>query len=220
MKSEFKVLLFNDVKGSSKLWKYYDKYMYDAIKKYIEISKNLINKYNGVIIKFVGDSFYMSFDTLKEAILFTFDFNLHLKRYPIIIGDKKKEKIQFRTGICYGQVKKLKYNFNKCNLIDYIGNIANAASRMESEVSEINGLAVGIINYNQDEINNIIDIYKSNKKYSNNWNYEMKYFTDKCKINRTKRSMKLLHDVSIKCDNLDKLKGIDRIYTINFVPNF
>lgn len=35
----------------------------------LKLQKNLINKYNGVIIKIVGDSFNISLNTLKEAIL-------------------------------------------------------------------------------------------------------------------------------------------------------
>jgi hypothetical protein len=43
---------------------------------------------------------------------------------------------------------------------------------------------------------------------------------NKCNINRQKRSMKLLHDLSIKCDNLSKLKGVDNIFVVNLIPKF
>ena len=219
MKSEYKVLLFNDIKGSSRLWKLYDNKMYSTLKSCIKLTKSILYKYNGVIVKFVGDSFNISFDTLKDAILFTLEFNLKLKNKPLYLNEKKKDKIEFRTGICYGQVKKIIFNINDCDLIDYFGNIVNTASRMESKVSLVNGLAIGIINYNQNEIDNIIDII-SNKKYTKYWDYEVKYYTDKCNINRNKRSMKLLHDKSIYCDDIKNLKGVDKIYTINLIPKF
>lgn len=219
MKSEYKVLLFNDIKSSSKLWKLYNDDMYLALKTCIKLTKSLLSKYNGVFIKLVGDSFNVSFNTIKEAIQFTLEFNIKLINKPIYLGKNNTDKIEFRSGICYGQVKKLTFNFNNCDIIDYFGNIANTASRMESKVSLVNGLAIGVLNYNQHEIDDIIDII-SNKKYNKYWDYEMKYYTDKCNINRYKRSMKLLHDISIKCEDIEKLKGVDKIYTINLIPKF
>jgi methionine synthase II (cobalamin-independent) len=219
MKNKFKVILFNDIKGSSRLWKEFeDSIMHDMIKKIINIFKKLSKKYNGTIIKFVGDSFNIAFNNIKDAINLALDFYLYLNKNPLIISNT--EKIQFRTGICYGEVTEINYNLNNCKLIDYYGNIVNTASRMESKVSSVNGLAIGIYKFNQNEINNIIEIINSNKKYSENWSIETKYFTNKCNINRQKRSMKLLHDLSIKCDNLSKLKGVDNIFVVNLIPKF
>ena len=219
MKNKFKVILFNDIKGSSRLWQKIDNsIMYNIIKKIINISKKLSKKYNGTIIKFIGDSFNIAFDNINDAIKFGLDFNLYLKNNPLYVNNTKK--IQFRTGICYGEVTEISYTLNNSRIIDYYGNIVNTASRMESKVSSINGLAIGIPNFNTKEINKIIDIINSNKKYSDNWNYETKYYTKKCNISRIKRSMKLLHDLSIKCDNIDKLNGADKIYVINLIPKF
>lgn len=219
MKNKFKVILFNDIKGSSRLWQKFDNsIMYNIIKKIINISKKLSNKYNGTIIKFIGDSFNIAFDNINNGIKFGLDFNLYLKNNPLHVSNT--EKIQFRTGICYGEVTEMSYTLNNCRMIDYYGNIVNTASRMESKISLINGLAIGIPEFNTKEITKIIDIINSNKKYSDNWSYETKYYTNKCNINRIKRSMKLLHDLSIKCDNIEKLNGTDKIYVINLIPKF
>ena len=58
MNTKNKAILFNDIKGSSKLWKEYDdKIMHNIIIKCINIVKKITKKYNGTIIKFIGDSF-------------------------------------------------------------------------------------------------------------------------------------------------------------------
>lgn len=214
-----KVILFNDIKGSSKLWKDYDdKIMHNIIIKCINIVKKITKKYNGTIIKFIGDSFNIAFNDIEDAINFSLDLYLYLNKKPLSISNT--DKIEFRTGICYGEVTEINYNLNNCKLIDYYGNTVNTASRMESKVSSVNGLAIGIYKFNKNEIDDIIKIINSNKKYSENWSIETKYFTNKCNINRQKRSMKLLHDLSIKCDNLKKLKGIDKIFVVNLLPKF
>ena len=146
------------------------------------------------------------------------DFYLYLNKKPLTISNT--DKIEFRTGICYGEVTEISFNLNNCKITDYYGNTVNTASRMESKVSSVNGLAIGIYKFNKNEVDNIIKIINSNKKYSENWSIETKYFSNKCNINRQKRSMKLLHDLSIKCDNLKKLKGVDKIFVVNLLPNF
>lgn len=214
-----KVILFNDIKGSSKLWKDYDdKIMHNIILRSIKIVKRFTKKYNGTIIKFIGDSFNIAFNDIEDAINFSLDFYLYLNKKPLSISNT--DKIEFRTGISYGEVTEINYNLNNCKITDYYGNIVNTASRMESKVSSVNGLAIGIYKFNKNEIDDIIKIINSNKKYSENWSIETKYFTNKCNINRQKRSMKLLHDLSIKCDNLKKLKGVDKIFVVNLLPKF
>ena len=208
-----KVILFNDIKGSSNLWKKYGKNMYNAIQKLIKLMNKDIKDYNNAyIVKILGDSFMIVFDDIEHAVKFSMKINNDLlqKKTGIFLDKSKKKPIHLRTGIAYGKVNIYKTKIQGCVLDDYFGNVVNIASRMESVLSSVNGLRIAFIKKDKD----IKYIVKLLETYEN---YKVTVFdySIKCKNDRNKRSAKLLTDLSINCGDLYKLHGVDEVKVIS-----
>lgn len=213
MKIVDKVLLFNDIKGSSKLWKKYGKNMYNSVQKLIKLMNKDTKDYNAYIVKMLGDSFMIAFDNIEDAVKFSMKINSDLsqKKTAIFLDKSKKNSIRLRTGIAYGKVNFYKTKIQGCELDDYFGNVVNTASRMESKISSINGLAIAFIKEKEKDIKNIVRLLESYENYK----IKISDFSMKCKNNRNKRSAKLLTDLSIHCEDLNKLDGIDEVKVIS-----
>lgn len=214
MKIVDKVLLFNDIKGSSKLWKKYGKNMYNSVQKLIKLMNKDIKDYNNAyIVKMLGDSFMIAFDNIEDAVKFSMKINSDLsqKKTAIFLDKSKNNPIRLRTGIAYGKVNFYKTKIQGCELDDYFGNVVNTASRMESKISSINGLAIAFIKEKEKDIKNIVRLLESYENYK----IKISDFSMKCKNNRNKRSAKLLTDLSIDCGDLNKLHGVDEVKVIS-----
>jgi len=212
-----KVILFNDIIGSSKLWRLYDIKMYNKLNKFIEITNNLLKNYNNSkIIKMLGDSFMLEFNKVEDAINFSIELNniLNNNKTGLFLNKSKNDRILIRTGICYGKVHKLNFNIQNCNVIDYFGNVVNTTSRMESKVAKNNGIAIGFLKDKEKDINKIYNTFKNNDKY----NVKLLDYNNNSSINRNKRSAKLLNNLNFVCKNIQKLKGVDNIKVIDISP--
>lgn len=129
-------IVFTDIKGSSKLWEKYGDIMFNALTKHDKIIYNYAKKFNGLIIKNIGDAFMIYFKNWEDSI----DFAIEIQNiFPLSI---KNDKISLRIGIGIGKLYSKKNKIQKCNLIDFYGSTVNIASRMESKVSPINGFAI------------------------------------------------------------------------------
>jgi len=195
-------ILFTDIKGSSELWNKNEGEMFKALDIHEKQVVMLCEKYDGIIIKSIGDAFMLSFDDLQDAIEFAITLQKDLKEKPIKIGSKN---LKLRIGICGGEVyKKVSERQGNTN-IDYFGNIINTASRMESKVSDVGGLAFAY----DGKIEELkLDGYK----------VDVIDFKDDCRVSERKRSERLLTDVhNYMCKNVDELKGVDKVtaYKIN-----
>lgn len=211
-----KVLLFNDIKGSSKLWRNYPSKMFSQLEQMFKVTKKLLKTHKGMIVKFLGDSFMISFDSLEPAIRFSIEINAIFANNPLYLNKTKGDKIEFRTGICFGNVSQFKFNIQSCNQKDYFGNVANTASRMESKVSRVNGVAIGLVEQKNSDVNTIVDIVNS---YPGRYRIENTLFTSaKCPQKDHKRSSKLLHDLNFSCKDLDELKGVNEVLVVNLIP--
>jgi class 3 adenylate cyclase len=129
-------IVFTDIHNSSKLWKIYDNIMYDALAKHDKIIRYHVKKYNGLIIKNIGDAFMIHFPIWMDSIKFAINIQ---DIFPIPI---RHHLIELRIGIGIGQLYKKYTQIQHCKLVDYFGKTVNIASRMESKVSPINGFAV------------------------------------------------------------------------------
>ena len=135
------VIIFTDISGSSKLWNKYKNKFYEKLKKLNKIIETRIKKYNGMVVKLIGDSHMIFFD--DKNILNSLNFVFELQKYLYeknfnINGDK----IQIRIGYSYGEMNKIIQKVQKCNLIDFYGNTINVASRLESLISTKGGIAI------------------------------------------------------------------------------
>ena len=183
------IIIFTDIKGSVLLWNKHKNVFFKKIITLNKKIKNLLNKYNGLLIKEIGDSCMIYFDKDKklEALSFMIDIQKYLNETNFSI---KNDKITIRIGCSYGKMNKKKNIIQKCNLLDFYGINVNTASRLESKICKEGGFAI----YNID-ILKYIDLLDINlKNYFNN-NFIINKINKKIfktKINK-KRSSKLIY---------------------------
>jgi len=195
----YKVILFNDIVGSTKLWAKYGNKMYNEINRIQSIVNNLLKSYNSFIIKIIGDSFMIAFEDILDSI----DFSIRFQDKLDTTTSELKEKLKFRTGIYYGMVSEKKVLIQKCLVKDFFGSVVNIASRLESKVAEPGSIAIGI--KDNRILNNILDFLKKNK-----YNYEIIDYKHLCKSSRLKSIRKKNITLSHKCKNIKILKGVDK----------
>ncbi|MCK9476542.1 MAG: adenylate/guanylate cyclase domain-containing protein [Candidatus Muirbacterium halophilum] len=195
MDIEERTILFTDIKSSSELWNKYEEEMFKALDTHEKQIVKLSEKYNAVILKSIGDAFMLSFDKLKTAIDFAIELQKDLEKTHIKVGSKR---LELRIGICGGEVYKRVVIRQGNEIVDYFGNVVNTASRMESKVSDVGGIAFAYDGKVDDlELDYKVDAID---------------FKDDCRVSERKRSERLLTDVhNYMCKNVSELKGVDEI---------
>ena len=73
------VIIFTDISGSSKLWNKYKNKFYKKLQKLNNIIETKIKKYNGMVVKLIGDSHMIFFD--DKNILNSLNFVFELQKY-------------------------------------------------------------------------------------------------------------------------------------------
>jgi len=204
-----KTILFTDIKSSSELWKSSESEMFKNLNKLETQVSTITDKYNGMILKSIGDSFMISFDKLIDAINFSIDFQ---NESPLKV---KGKEIVNRIGICSGKVYELETERQGKKLKDYFGNVVNTASRMESKVSDVSGFAFAYIGKIDDKDD--IDALLEEKCKVSVIDYK-----EKCSVADDKRirSGRLLLDSHKHlCEHLSELKGVDEVtaYKCNLI---
>lgn len=127
------------------------------IKYHFKLCDEISKKYNGFIVKTIGDAFMIYFKPDKNSLL-----NAIQAAEEII----KQEKVfKLRVGICKGAMEQDSYVIQNVRLRDYYGNAVNLASRMESRISSTSEISFSILD---ESINNISsDIKEIKNKYKN-----------------------------------------------------
>lgn len=124
-------VLFTDVEGSSEKWSSDAVTMMQQLKGHHELVNRISKKYNGWIVKTIGDAFMIYFepsvDSLTNAIKCGKEIILTEKNYNL------------RVGVCQGPMQEDTYELQKVTLRDFYGNSINVASRMESKVAGVAG---------------------------------------------------------------------------------
>jgi class 3 adenylate cyclase len=126
-------MVFTDVVESSKQWSYDPHTMFINLEEHHKLVDALSKKYNGWIVKTIGDAFMVYFNPSKDS------FTNALKFCKDVILMEKKYKL--RVGICHGNMEEKTYTIQGVSLRDFFGNAVNMASRMESKLSPQNGIA-------------------------------------------------------------------------------
>lgn len=213
LEEKTQVILFTDVVSSSELWKLHERGMFKALNEHEERVEKFIDKYNGSIIKTIGDSYMLGFegrDSLLRSIQFGYDLQEDLKKNPIKI---KNRNMRIRLGIHLGPLYKKYVNIQGKKLMDYFGNTVNTASRMESTVSDAGQVVFswsGELNEReQEKIKNWIE--------ENGLKMDIVDYQHRCYKGKRRRSGRLLSDLQLhSCEPLSKLKGVAKVtaYTI------
>jgi class 3 adenylate cyclase len=126
-------MLFTDVVGSSKMWSDDPLNMSKQLSEHHELVNQLSEKYNGWVVKTIGDAFMIYFEASKDSLINALKFAKDLTR--------SEKKYQLRIGVCSGNMESRTYRLQKVDLKDFFGNAVNTASRMESKVSDARGVA-------------------------------------------------------------------------------
>lgn len=188
-------ILFTDIVGSSKKWKNNESEMIKALEDLSIVVDKIVKKYNGVIIKTIGDAYMVSFKTLKESVQTGLQIQKELTKNNIKVG---KDAIELRIGMCYGPVYETTVDAQGKTLLDYLGNTVNTASRIESEVSEAGEIAFASLVNKKDNFDNLLK------------DFDVDLITFKNKKDKIKRSSRLLTDIQRHMyKSIDKLKGVD-----------
>ena len=124
-------MVFTDVVGSSKMWSDDPITMIGQLEAHHKLVDSLASKNNGWIVKTIGDAFMVYFEPSENSLFNAIKFSKEL-----ILGEKA---YNLRVGICEGHMDEKTYRIQKVELRDFFGNAVNAASRMESKVSEAGG---------------------------------------------------------------------------------
>lgn len=131
--SKMSAMVFTDVVGSSKLWSDDPYTMARQLEEHHKLVDSLSGKYNGWIVKTIGDAFMVYFEPSNDSLLNALRFSKEII--------KQEVKYNLRVGVCLGNMEEKTYKIQNVNLRDFFGNAVNTASRMESKVSESGGVA-------------------------------------------------------------------------------
>lgn len=198
-------ILFTDVKSSSKLWKLHQFGMFEALEEHGKRMKKITTRFNGMIVKTIGDSYMISFegkDSLLRAVEAGMEIQEDLKNNPIKIKDKS---MTIRLGICWGPLYKKQTDIQGKKLWDYFGNTVNTASRMESTVSEPGYVTFSFTDaLPKAEEKKIEDLVSKKSR-----KLEIIDYQQRCWEGKRKRSGRLLSELQLhSCEPLRDLKGV------------
>jgi hypothetical protein len=205
----YPTVLFTDVIGSSRLWSDDPEKMEKILDEHFKIMSSIVEKYDGFIIKTIGDAFMIYFRRKDDSLLSA------VKAAQEMLD---QNSLNLRIGMCYGPTKEKAYKIQGFNLKDFFGNTVNIASRMETKVSPNDGFAFAILEPLKPEISEKImsEIADLNMR-------KLK-FTNHCDIpsdntQTREKSARLLTDVQFfRCEDIGKLKGIDDLTVFSCKP--
>jgi len=126
-------MVFTDIVGSSKMWSEEPLKMYSKLQEHHNLVTGLAEKYNGWVVKTIGDAFMVYFEPHENSIINALKFSKAL-----ILSERR---YKLRIGVCAGNMEERTYRLQKVDLKDFYGNAVNISSRMESKLAEENGIA-------------------------------------------------------------------------------
>lgn len=140
-KEEYRLaaIMFTDIQGFSKMMERNEKETLELLKYHNEMIIDLVNKYNGTVIKTIGDAFMVTFNNTANAVNTSIEIQKELYKYNQRQLDINK-KLLVRIGIHLGDI----YFFEN----DALGEGINIASRLQS-MSKAGGICISKDVYNQ-----------------------------------------------------------------------
>ncbi len=133
---EHSAILFTDVKGSTQMYtKLGDAKAFQLVREHFRLLFNVIEDFDGVPVKTIGDAVMGVFYSRKVALDCTLEAQRRLQEY---YGDKDgDDKIEVKMGIHTGTTIVVTLN----DRVDYFGNTVNTAARIQG-VSNPNEVVV------------------------------------------------------------------------------
>ena len=146
-------IVMMDIKGSSAMWLKNPVEMYFGLDQLFDTVKGLTKKYNGTIVKTIGDAFMITFEEIERAVQFACNMQYTMARQPIHVGGTE---VIFRIGIFEGDVFEKHMDIQHCHMSDFFGNTVNTAARLESRVSDPGHFAIGSDYQSSESLMNLI----------------------------------------------------------------
>lgn len=190
------IIIFTDVRRSALLFTKYNNKFSKKIYFLNRITKYYTKKYEGLLVKQIGDSGMIYFDknNILGALCFIISLQKYLDEKNFSIGN---DNIYIRIGCSFGNMNKKREKIQGCNVVDFYGNNVNIASRLESKMSKPGGFSIYNINIPK-YINKLPKFLKTyleenfvirNKKNNSSKTLKKKKYKN--------RSSKLLYDVTV-----------------------
>lgn len=136
-------IMFTDIKQSSMLWRKSPTSMFNALLKHNDLIESSIQKFKGMVVKSIGDSYMAYFKDTRSAV-----------KCAIFIQNQDTLQVgnailKIRIGIACGKLYQKNIFIQNCNLKDFFGHTVNVAARLEANVSPVGGIALCIIGKNK-----------------------------------------------------------------------
>jgi class 3 adenylate cyclase len=120
-------LLFTDLKGSTIFYnKKGDAYAYKIVGDHFDILFEFISRFNGAIVKTIGDAVMAVFLNPKDAVNYSIKVHEEIEK---LNGKYGEDLLQLKIGIHFGPA--LVVNMN--DRLDYFGSTVNLAARTEGQ---------------------------------------------------------------------------------------
>lgn len=207
-------MIFTDIVSSSKLWAKNKDLMFKALTKHEKDMYKLVKKFNGMVVKTIGDSFMIYFKGTNyiNALKFSATLQNNMNKYPIKVGTSV---MKIRIGMCFGKMNKQFVWYQDVRLKDFLGQTVNIASRMESKVSSPDQFVISFSD-KKDPFSNLKNLEKVLKSLPGNWKVKISDYKKNCmKLPKNReRSSRLLQ--GYKCLSPEKLKGVGALRTYIF----
>ncbi len=198
--SEVINIIFIDISKSTLNWYKYDKSMINVLEVFSELIHNISIKYNASMLLPIGDGFKIVTSTIEDAIMLSIEVQKKLKNNPIRIVNNN---LQVKIGICQGLAYENIITVQDAQIKDYVGNIVNIASRLESVVCSPGNICFSVSNDKNINLNNIL------------LNYTVNLMLYGIKRKNIKKDELVTNVKKIKQYNSSILKGINKLKVYN-----
>jgi len=122
------VLLFTDLKSSTAMYETVgDSMAFEFVQNHFKFITGIVRKYNGGIVKTMGDAVMASFINPKDAFQAALDIQLEWNSF--IENENSNANLRLKIGLHKGTAYAVNENENQ----DYFGSMVNEASRIESK---------------------------------------------------------------------------------------
>jgi class 3 adenylate cyclase len=122
------VLLFTDLRSSTAMYETVgDSMAFEFVQNHFKFITGIVRKYNGGIVKTMGDAVMASFINPKDAFQAALDIQLEWN--PFIENENSNANVRLKIGLHKGTAYAVNENENQ----DYFGSMVNEASRIESK---------------------------------------------------------------------------------------
>lgn len=119
-------ILFSDLEGSTSLYEEIgDANAYGQVRRHFDYLTKWISKYNGSVVKTIGDAVMAVFYRKEDAIYAAMNVQSHMAAY----NEENKENIRLKIGLYSGPAIVVNSN----DQLDYFGRTVNIAARIQNK---------------------------------------------------------------------------------------